>query len=485
MSTTERTRVHEIRRKLCWSILILDQLFGMPTRIPSIRHDIQSPRFLDISGMSQRATIQCQLFPLESYDEMNGRAIGIWSFMIQQISIWSSVRSYVWSCANGHNKSPWSPDSDYTLINSCLLDLECKLPPFVRFGNSRLFERSQAELQSSRHFWMPWLSTQVFYHTTHMVLNHPFLYSQKQSQHQQGPNIFWRTSAELSIVHCRWVTRILGLRTGKNLVFSDPFFAYAASIAATLHFYYSRAGDTETRTTALGELQKCRSFMAEMATHWPVCRSMVCLRLLLVLLSPAFTCEGSTKKSTQCEALDQLVNSATWTTQADQSDRSSSTSVAMNTILMWRILDYAAPRGDSSMGKGIFHPGALDTAQSTRQNDQTIMTEPARHGSFDGLEGSTRAQATSPDWFDPTPSISKVPLEPPWESTERGRMTEESQNHSTLQGSNVNLELPEMANWYWTADPNNETLMDVSNDPMIPFYDRNSGNPAWWDFGDL
>lgn len=157
----------------------------------------------------------------------------------------------------------------------------------------------------------------------------------------------------------------------------------------------------------------------------------------------------------------------------------------MNTALMWRILDYAAPRGDSSIGNGIFHPAALDTAQSKRQHDETIMTEPPRNRSLDGLEGSTRAHGSSPDWFDPTPSISKVPLDSTWNTIERGRVNDEPQNHSTLQGSIVNTELPEMANWYWTEDLNNETLMDVSNDPMTQFYDRNSGNPAWWDFGDL
>lgn len=274
-SSTERTGILESRRKLCWSILILDQLFGMQARIPFIGDNIQCPRYLDISGLSQKATIQCQRFPLESYDEMNGEAVGVWAYMIQQVYVWSSVRSYVWSCANGHNKSPWAPDSEYTLINSCLLDLECTLPSFVRFGSSRFFERSPIELQAKKHFWLPWLSIQVIYHTTHSVLNHPFLYSQKKSQHRQGPNIFWKSSAEIAILHCRWVTRLINLAMEKNLPISDPFFAYAAAVAASLHFYYSRTTNPEASSAALDNLQKCRSFMAKMAKHWPICRSMV------------------------------------------------------------------------------------------------------------------------------------------------------------------------------------------------------------------
>lgn len=157
----------------------------------------------------------------------------------------------------------------------------------------------------------------------------------------------------------------------------------------------------------------------------------------------------------------------------------------MNTALMWRILDYAAPRGDSSVGNGIFHPGSLDTAQSKRHQDQTIITENPRTGSILGLENSTRVHTSSPDWFNPEPSTSIPPLEVTWDTAERRPADKEVQNDSALPISISNLELPEMANWYWTEDPNNETLMDVSNDPMIQFNDRNSANPAWWDFGDL
>lgn len=275
LSSTERTEALESQRKLCWSILILDQLFGMQSRIPTLGDNLHSPRYLDIPRLSLKATVQCQLLPLEFYDEMNEKAVGVWSYMIQQIYIWSSVRSYVWSCANGHNKSPWAPDSEYTMINSSLLDLECNLPPFVRFGTSRLSERSKSELQANKHFWLPWLSIQVIYHTHHSVLNHPFLYSQKQSQHRQGPNIFWKTSAEIAMLHCRWVTHIITLATENDLAVSDPFFAYAAAVAATLHFYYSRTSDPEASSTALDNLQRCRSFITDMAQRWPICRSIV------------------------------------------------------------------------------------------------------------------------------------------------------------------------------------------------------------------
>lgn len=293
VSSTERTEILESQRKLYWSVFILDQLFGMPTRIPSLGDDLQNPRYLDISGMSQKTTIQCQLLPLESYDEMNGKAIGVWSYMIQQLYVWSYVRSYVWSCANGHNKSPWAADSEYTMINACLLDSECKLPSFVRYGTSKLSERSKSELQANKHFWLPWLCIQVIYHTHHSVLNHPFLYSQKQSQHRQGPNIFWKQSAEIAMLHCRWVTHIITLTIDNDLTVSDPFFAYAAAIAATLHFYYSRTSDPEASSTALDNLQTCRSFIADMARRWPICQSIVSISYPLATSSSLWNNELS------------------------------------------------------------------------------------------------------------------------------------------------------------------------------------------------
>lgn len=179
------------------------------------------------------------------------------------------------------------------------------------------------------------------------------------------------------------------------------------------------------------------------------------------------------------------MNSATWRTQSDQADHNVSTSVALNTALMWRILDYAAPRRDSSVGDGIFQLSSSDNSQSRRQPDQTIMTEPAGTNAMRTLENSTsRIHGSTPDWFDPVPSTAIPPLVT-WEAAERRPPSAVRQSDSTLQVSNPNMDVPEMANWYWTEDPSHETLMNVSNDPMVQFYDRNNANPAWWDFGNL
>lgn len=140
---------------------------------------------------------------------------------------------------------------------------------------------------------------------------------------------------------------------------------------------------------------------------------------------------------------------------------------------------------DSSIGNGIFQLSSMNDAPSKKNQDQTIMTEPTRTRAMEGLEQSTsRIHGSTPDWFDPTPSMAIPPLET-CEAAERRPSFTACQSEPTLQIPSTNLDISDMANWYWTEDPSNETLMNVSNDPMIQFYDRNNANPAWWDFGDL
>lgn len=189
--------------------------------------------------------------------------------------------------------------------------------------------------------------------------------------------------------------------------------------------------------------------------------------------------------ATQSDTLEQLVNSATWATQSDEQENSTSTSVAMNTALMWKILDYAAPRGDTWRGKGIFRSTSMATARSKTQHEQTTISEPQTDRAAAVEENSFRIMGTSPDWFKPVPPSSSKPIEATWQISERRATNAQHEIENAGPGTTASLELPELANWYWTEDPSNETFMDVANDPMSHFYDRDSSNSAWWDFGDL
>ena len=199
----------------------------------------------------------------------------VWSALIHMTAIWGQARRYVSECAEGRNTSPWSPESTYTLICSMILDIECSLQSSIRYDNCRFSERSIAEIQGKRQYWVIWIQLQILYHAIHSTLNHPFIYSQRASRHKKGPNVFWRISSELAILHSTWITRLIDMACKKELEIFSPLMAQCTAIAATLNFYHSRAADSSINSGTLANLDKCRSFIRQLESRWPACKSMV------------------------------------------------------------------------------------------------------------------------------------------------------------------------------------------------------------------
>lgn len=215
--------------------------------------------------------------PPEQHTDDREMSYGVWSFMISIVNLWNATRSFVHNCAARSNRSPWEPDSEHTWICSGLMDLESILPNYIRLQNTKFSERSVNDIHINRDRWLNWLHSQVTYHLIHSILNHPFLHVHNASRHPRGPNMFWRASSEAAALHSSWTVRMIDMALGKGLTLSDPFFAYAVAVAATLHFHFSHASDEKIRTQAETNLKECKSFLAGMATRWPLCQLIVSL----------------------------------------------------------------------------------------------------------------------------------------------------------------------------------------------------------------
>ena len=196
--------------------------------------------------------------------------------MVRFANLWGDVRSYVTGCIESSSEAPWQPTSLYTIINGRLNDMECDFPRFYRYDSARFLERSEEEISAKREYWLPWMRVQVSFHAVHCLLNHPFIYSAALKR-RSGHNAFWNTSSELALLHSTWIARIIDSAAKKNLELADPFFAYAAAVAATLHFYWTCATNLDVRASAERNLSICRTLITSMKSHWEVCRVLVSL----------------------------------------------------------------------------------------------------------------------------------------------------------------------------------------------------------------
>jgi hypothetical protein len=268
----------EAKRKVFYSLHVLNELYAPGSMMLNMLDDIENPRYMEPKrDPSRELGRPPPLTPRDSANVAQPEREGIWTYMVQQTSLWREVRGYVAQCADGNPKPPWSPESGYAIIGAHLMEVETRFPTYHRYDAVKFLDRSNEELQNNRDYWSPWLFLQFCYHAIHSMLNHPFLYSSRPHQFVQMsvPNTFWKTSSELALLHSTWTARLIDMVWEKDYRVSDPFIGYCAAIAATIHIYYCRAADIRVRTSAQNKLDKCMRFVGELGTVWPVCQWIV------------------------------------------------------------------------------------------------------------------------------------------------------------------------------------------------------------------
>lgn len=286
----------EERRRVFWSIHLLNQQYAPHNMQLNMLRDIHNPKYMAVNIDSPRQmALKPPATPQEN-DPFTLRA-GIWAYMVQLSSLWSEVQHYVSHCGSGDLTPPWSVDSGYSIIGAHMMNMETDFPTSHRYDSVRFHEQSRDRLNQNRGYWSPWLYLQFTYHAVHSVLNHPFLYSWRPQQPTQlaVPNTFWRTSSELALIHSTWTARLIDMITEKEYQISDPFLAHAVAIAATIHIYYCRAADTAVRESAQRKLETCTRFLSVLATKWPRCQAIVSLDPTTMLLNP-LTYQSSIKR---------------------------------------------------------------------------------------------------------------------------------------------------------------------------------------------
>ena len=203
--------------------------------------------------------------------------IGIWTYAAYFGWVWSRVREYVSECFHNQMTEPWRLDSMYAKVLADMTEIENQVPWCHRYDSAKFYERRADEISLNRDYWIPWIKLQFTWHTSLVVLNHPFLYIMA-SQHQPNlaiPNTFWRKSSELVLLHATWIVRMIDMTLEKHIKLVDPFYAHAAAIAATVHLYFCCAADPRLKQKSKTDFVKCKTFLKRFAWFSPACEALV------------------------------------------------------------------------------------------------------------------------------------------------------------------------------------------------------------------
>ncbi|KAF7125923.1 hypothetical protein CNMCM5793_002282 [Aspergillus hiratsukae] len=267
----------ERKKRLFWSLQLLEQSYGRQTGLLSIPSETWRPvDYFPGNGRELQRDEKPPPLPRDTIACSAPDDTGIWSMTIHFGWVWSKVRTYVSDCANNRLREPWRHESMYSMVLSDLTEIENQTPLCHRYDHVRFYDRQPDELIVNRAYWVPWLKLQFMYHAILTVLNHPFLYimASRHNPNLAIPNSFWRRSSELVLLHATWIVRMIDMLSDKDVRLTDPFFAHVAAIAATVQLYYCCAGDPRLKYKSRADLARCRVFLRSFVPFSRACATL-------------------------------------------------------------------------------------------------------------------------------------------------------------------------------------------------------------------
>jgi hypothetical protein len=281
----------ERKKRLFWSLQLLEQFYGRQTGLPSVPTEIGKSSYSTSGGQRLLSGLDptTPALPTDTRGCSEPSEPGIWNTGLHLGWVWSRVRKFVSDCAQNILTEPWRHDSTYAVVQSDFMETENRVPMCHRYDSVKFYERTVEELRRNHEYFAPWLKEQVTYHAIPTVLNHPFLYI-VGAQHNPNlaiPNTFWKRSSELALLHATWIVRMIDMIVDKQVPLVDPFFGHIAAIAATVHLYYCCAAAAGLKQKSKTDFAKCRRFLKAFIPFSPACAALVRAYLLTLYLSPA------------------------------------------------------------------------------------------------------------------------------------------------------------------------------------------------------
>lgn len=277
--------IGERKKKLFWSLQVLEQYYGRREGLLSVSTDIWRPHYPGLDTRRDQVRPRAPPLPTDDLGTSEPSEHGIWNTSLHLAWVWSQVRKYVSNCAQQVLTEPWRHDSMYAQVLSDFMETENRIPICHRYDTAKFYKRKVSELHANRDYWAPWLKEQFTYHSIHTVLNHPFLYI-VGAQHNANlaiPNTFWRRSSELALLHSTWIVRMIDMVVDKQIPLADPFFGHVAAIAATVHLYYCCATAPRLKHKSNADFIKCRRFLKRFIPTSLACEALVSFDYLLMM----------------------------------------------------------------------------------------------------------------------------------------------------------------------------------------------------------
>lgn len=260
----------EIAKSL-YALYYLDRTYGsslntihaMPVQnsLPQLSPNVSQPKMP--ASFNQR--------PDDDDDEplMKVQDDGIITYVFKLLSIWGDLTTRLKRMRTDPQEKGWESTSAYQQTRAQVFELERTYPQKHRFDWLGIEDRTAEDMAADRQYWDPWILSQMLIHGVQALLNHPVLHFFRRTDQTVRPPSFQQQIVDHSILHSRWIVRLIELCQEKNFQISDPFVGHMVASTATVLFFLSFSKDEQLATKAMENFDKCEQFVAELGQKWP------------------------------------------------------------------------------------------------------------------------------------------------------------------------------------------------------------------------
>ncbi|EKG21391.1 Transcription factor fungi [Macrophomina phaseolina MS6] len=265
--------VQEERRRVFWSIFLLDRLASCGRDLPCSILDSSCRLQLPLSENAWRDASNESNIALDSLvnreradaipPQSHSASVVIVAHMLSKVSQYMIQQS-----DSSHSLPPWDPRSELAIIESDMIHLGTTLQ-LQRPLTEVVAEFTGLDGRIDQQCLGPAIFSRVLFHLCYCVLHHPFLHRKKADKCRIAyPPILLFRSLETGFAHARELTLLIKEAGESRCLVQASFYGYCAMVAGYIVCLHTGSDQERTRSEARSLLYTNLAYLDDLGQMW-------------------------------------------------------------------------------------------------------------------------------------------------------------------------------------------------------------------------
>ncbi|KIW83610.1 hypothetical protein Z517_02856 [Fonsecaea pedrosoi CBS 271.37] len=269
----------EERRRLFWSVYLLDRFVACSRQRPSVILDADCQVQLPCDETHFRQMIPQKTDFLNNVGALNEQSTyrpGQFALVVLMARTLGRCARYMLDTPEtSHEAPPWNPQSEHVAISSSLLFFESCLDTGAPFNElirqHSLKDDGSTDPQVAGHM----IFSRMIFHLCHCLLAHPFtLRMRSDATAAKTPTTWFARTLKLGLEHAGHLTMVFGAAKDVGFQASTSFYGYCLLVAGSIHALYTNADNVELSQNSMNFLNSTLAYLDDIGKYWNNTRLM-------------------------------------------------------------------------------------------------------------------------------------------------------------------------------------------------------------------